>query len=74
MTCCVRSAIRADASVGNASASSNEFVCRDCVPPSTAAMAWIAVLTMLFSGCCAVSVEPAVCVWKRNIHDFGFFA
>ena len=37
-------------------------------------MAWIAVRTMLFSGCCAVSVEPAVWVWKRSIHDFGFFA
>ena len=58
----LRSAIRADASVGNASASSNEFVCNDCVPPSTAASAWIAVRTMLFSGCCAVKVEPAVCV------------
>ena len=23
--------------------------------------------TMLFSGCCAVSVEPPVWVWKRNI-------
>ena len=22
---------------------------------------------MLFSGCCAVSVEPPVCVWKRSI-------
>jgi hypothetical protein len=21
---------------------------------------------MLFSGCCAVSVEPPVCAWKRN--------
>ena len=34
----------------------------------------MAVRTMLFSGCCAVSVEPAVCVWKRSIHDRGFFA
>ncbi len=33
-----------------------------------------AVRTMLFSGCCAVRVEPAVCVWKRNISDFGFLA
>ncbi len=29
---------------------------------------------MLFSGCCAVSVTPPVCVWKRSIVDFGFFA
>ena len=37
-------------------------------------MACIAVRTMLFSGCCAVSVEPAVCVWKRSIHERGLFA
>jgi hypothetical protein len=30
--------------------------------------------TTLFSGCCAVSVEPAVCVWKRNCHEDGFCA
>ena len=27
---------------------------------------------MLLSGCCAVSETPAVCVWKRISHDFGF--
>src|SRR5216110_1393170 len=26
---------------------------------------------MLFSGCCAVSVTPPVCVWKRSISDFA---
>ena len=26
---------------------------------------------MLFIGCCAVSVTPPVCVWKRSISDFG---
>ena len=26
---------------------------------------------MLFSGCCAVSVEPAVWVWKRSIMRLG---
>src|SRR5215469_11145048 len=39
MTCCVRSAIRAEASVGSDSASSCPLVCKDCVPPRTAAMA-----------------------------------
>ena len=31
--CCVRSAIRAERSVGSASASSKPFVCSDCAPP-----------------------------------------
>ena len=29
---------------------------------------------MLLTGCCAVSVTPPVCVWKRIICDFGFSA
>ncbi len=29
---------------------------------------------MLFFGCCAVSVEPPVCVCVRSIHDDGCFA
>ena len=66
MICCVRKAIRAVFSVGNAMASSIELVCSDCVPPSTPANASIAVRTMLISGCCAVSDTPAVWVWKRN--------
>jgi len=44
------------------------------VPPSTAAIAWNAVRMMLFSGCCAVAEQPAVCVWKRSVHERGFFA
>ena len=48
-------------SVGNASASSSEFVCSDCVPPSTAAIACSAVRTTLLYGCWAVSDTPAVC-------------
>ncbi len=36
-----------------------------CVPPSTAARAWIATRAILFFGCWAVSDTPAVCVWKR---------
>ena len=74
MICCVRSATRTASSVGSASASSWELVCSDCVPPSTPASASIAVRATLLSGCWAVSETPAVCVWKRISHDFGFFA
>jgi hypothetical protein len=28
----------------------------------------------LFIGCCAVSVTPAVCEWKRSVHERGSFA
>jgi hypothetical protein len=66
MICWVRSAMPAETSVGSASASSRLLVCSDCVPPSTAAMACTATRTMLLSGCCAVSVLPAVWVWKRS--------
>ncbi len=74
MICCVRSASRADDSVGSASASSLLLVCSDCAPPSTAAIAWSATRTTLLSGCCAVSVEPAVCAWKRSIWLRGSLA
>ena len=49
-------------------------MCSDCVPPSTAASAWIAVRTMLFSGCGLVSVAAAVWQWKRIRIDSGFWA
>jgi len=49
-------------------------VCSDCVPPSTAASASIAVRTMFTSGCCAVSETPAVWVWKRSSQLRWFFA
>ena len=49
-------------------------MCSDWVPPSTPASASIAVRTMLLSGCWAVSDTPAVWVWKRISHDFGFLA
>lgn len=70
-TCWVRSARRADFSVGRAMASSKELVCSDCVPPSTAASACTATRTRFSSGCCAVSWTPAVWVWKRSISDLG---
>ncbi len=59
--CWVRRASRTLSSVGNASASSREFVCRLCAPPRTAARAWSVVRTTLLSTDWAVSDEPAVC-------------
>ena len=70
----MRRAIRAARSLGSASASSKEFVWIDCAPPATAESACTATRTMLFSGCCAVSVEPPVCAWKRSACAFGFVA
>src|SRR3989442_1495578 len=64
--CWVRSASVALCAVGSANASSYALVCSDCVPPSTAASAWIATRTTLFCGCCAVRVEPPVWVWNRS--------
>ena len=72
--CCVRRATRAERSVGKASASSKPFVCSDCAPPHTAESAWIATRTTLFSGCCAVKVEPPVWAWKRSACARGFVA
>ncbi len=72
--CWVRSAIFTAKSVGSASVSSRELVWSEFVPPSTPASAWIAVRTTLLYGCCAVSEQPAVCVWKRHIQERGSFA
>ncbi len=44
------------------------------VPPSTPASASIAVRTMLFSGCWAVSDTPAVWTWVRISQERGFLA
>ena len=44
------------------------------MPPSTAARACSVTRTTLLSGCCAVSVEPPVWLWKRIIQLFGFLA
>ena len=41
-------------------------MCRDCVPPSTAERACIAVRTTLTWGCCAVNVEPVMSEWYRS--------
>ena len=48
-----------------------ELVWSDWQPPRTAARAWIVTRTTLFSGCCAVSMEPAVWAWKRSIQERG---
>ena len=60
--------------VGSAMASSKEFVCRLCVPPSTAPRPCRATRTRFTSGCCAVSCTPAVWVWNRSIRLFGLVA
>ena len=73
-TCWVRRAIRAERSVGSASASSKPLVCSDWVPPATAAKPCRATRMMLTSGCCACRVTPPVCVWKRIFIEFGFSA
>ncbi len=62
-------AMRADVSVGRPRASSNELVCRLCVPPSTAAMASYAVRTTLLYGSCSVSDTPDVWQCVRNISE-----
>ncbi len=71
ITCCVRSASVAAASVGSASASSNPLVWSDWVPPNTAASAWSVTRGTLTSGCWACSVDPAVWVWNRSIWALG---
>ena len=66
-------ATRAANSLGSAMASSNELVCRLCVPPNTAASASTVVRTMLLYGSCSVSETPEVWQCVRNIDDPGFF-
>ena len=66
-------AIPIENGVGSASASSNELVCSDCVPPSTAASASIVVRTMLLCGPCAVRLTPEVWQWVRSARLALFF-
>ena len=70
----MRRAISAASSVGRARASSIELVWSDWQPPRAAARAWMATRTILFSGCWAVSEEPAVCAWKRRRSERESFA
>ena len=74
MICWVLRESWTESSVGRARASSLEFTCSDWVPPRTADSACIVVRMTLLSGCCAVSVTPAVWVWNLSIQDFGFWA
>ena len=61
----------AEASVGNARASSKLLVCRLCVPPMVAAIASNAVRATLFMTSCAVSDQPEVWQCVRSDNDFG---
>src|ERR687883_423990 len=54
---CVLRAIRAEKSVGSASASSSALVCSDCVWPCVAAIASMVVRITLLNTSCAVNVE-----------------
>ena len=74
MICWVRRARRAASSVGSAERLVARVGVQRLVPPSTAASAWSVTRTMLLSGCCAVSIEPAVWAWKRSIIERGSFA
>ncbi len=64
-------AMRAEKSVGSASASSSALVCSDWVWPWVAAMASTAVRTTLLNTSCEVSDQPEVCVCARSISDFS---
>ena len=73
-TSCVLRAMRAEKSVGNASASSSALVCSDCVWPCVAAIASTQVRDTLLNTSCAVSDQPDVwqCVRSaRLFSDFG---
>ena len=66
-------AIRAEKSVGRASASSRALVCSDWVWPWVAAIASTQVRVTLLKTSCAVSDQPEVCEWVRSDSDLGFF-
>lgn len=66
-------AIRAEKSVGRASASSSALVCSDWVCPWVAAMASTQVRVTLLKTSCAVSDHPEVCEWVRSESDLAFF-
>jgi hypothetical protein len=63
--------MRIEAGVGNANASSNEFVCSDWVPPSNAASASNVVRMMLLCGSCSVRLTPEVWQCVRNARLAG---
>jgi hypothetical protein len=66
--------MRAEKSVGSASASSSELVCSDCVPPEGRRHRLDGqVRTTLLKGSCSVRLHPEVWQWVRSASDFGFF-
>ena len=66
---CVFRAIRAEKSVGKLTASSNELVCNDWVPPKVAAIASIVVRIMLLYGSCSERLAPDVWQCVRSINE-----
>ncbi len=65
--------MRAEKSVGSASASSSALVCSDWVWPCVAAIASIAVRTTLLNTSCAVSDQPEVWQCVRNDSERASF-
>ena len=65
-------AMRIEAGVGKAMASSKELVCKDWVPPSTAAIASTVVRMMLLCGSCSVRLTPEVWQCVRSARLAGF--
>ncbi len=65
--------MRAEKSVGSASASSSALVCSDWVWPCVAAIASMQVRATLLNGSCAVSDQPEVCEWVRSDSDLSLF-
>ncbi len=72
-TICVLRAMRAEKSVGKASASSSALVCSDCVAPCVAAIASMAVRVTLLNTSCAVSDQPDVWQWVRSDSERSSF-
>ncbi len=66
-------AIRAEKSVGSASASSSALVCSDWVCPWVAAIASTQVRTALLNTSCAVNDQPDVCECVLSDRDFWLF-
>ena len=65
--------MRAEKSVGSASASSSELVCSDCVPPWVAAIASMQVRVTLLNTSCAARLQPLVCEWVRRLRERSSF-
>ena len=72
-TICVLRAMRAEKSVGSASASSSALVCSDCVCPCVAAIASIMVRGTLLNTSCAASDQPEVWQCVRSDSERASF-